>query len=161
MSLSYEIESVLNEDTGTLAVDPTVLAVPSGFMELVSATYDQNAADGELPCFIGDLTTLEFMENNTFLVATHDNPVVYLKTVSDALKLIFLPTASGSAPYTIHYIKSPTDIASGQNATLPVSTHSAIVNYAAARMLEKGDKMQEAQGIYGKYLQELKILLGL
>ena len=158
-TLSYELESVLNEDTGTLAVDPTVLAVPTGFMELISATYDHDAGADEKPCYISSVPDLAFTEENTFLAAAATNPRVYLKTVSDALKLVFLPTASGSAPYTIHFIKSPTDIASGQNATLPVSTHSAIVNYAVTRLFQKDDRPQEAQIWYQKYLQELKSLL--
>ncbi len=157
--LLYELEAVLNEDTGTLAVDPTVLTVPTGFMELISATYDHDNTGGENPCFISNLPDLEFIEDITFLAASGTNPRIYMKTVSDALKLIFLPTKTATAPYTIHYIKSPTDIASGQNATLPVSTHSAIVNYAVSRMFQKDDRPQESQVWYQKYFQELQSLL--
>ncbi len=158
-ALPYELEAVLNEDTGTLAVDPTVLVVPTGFMELISATYDHDNTGGENPCFISSLPDLEFIEDITFLAASGTNPRIYMKTVSDALNLIFLPTKTATAPYTIHYIKSPTDIASGQSATLPVSTHSAIVNYAVSRMFQKDDRPQESQVWYQKYFQELQSLL--
>ena len=154
--LPHELESVLNDDTGTTQT----VSVPSGFLELVAATFDHNGSGGEKPCVISNIGVLGFEENNTFLAATAEDPSAYVKSVTDVMKIVFLPTLSGTPAFTIWYVKSPTDIASGQNALLPATTHSAIVNYATARMLEK-DQRQEAQVFYNKYLQELKTILGI
>ena len=155
-TLPYELESLLNDNVG--AVD--AVAVPSGFLELISATYDHDGTGGQVACYISNMQETQFNEENTFLTATANSPVAYVKSTTDAVKINFLPALSGTPAYTYWCLVSPTDIASGQNATLPVTTHSAIVNYATARMLEK-DQRQESQVLYNKYLQELKMILGI
>jgi hypothetical protein len=156
--LPYELESLLNDDVGTVITDPSVIAVPTGFLDLIAATYDHDASGIEKPCFIVDLPMIGFSEDNTFQVADGDNPRVYIKSISDTLKLVFLPTKTAVAPYTIHYIKKPTDIASGQDATLPSTTHTAIVEFATAILFQKDNRAQEAQVYYQKYLSELRSL---
>ena len=150
--LFYELESILNDDTGTTQS----VAVPSGFLELISATFDHNGTGGENPCNIVNMNVLPFYENNTYLSATDVSPRVYIKSISDVVTIVFLPTLSGTPAYTIHYLKSPTDIASGQNAVLPVTTHNAIVYFTVSRMLSKEQRLQEAQIYLQNFMNELK-----
>lgn len=152
--MKYELLSLRNDNTGT----SQTVAVPSGFLELLRATFDHDGTGGEEPCEI--LTHDEALrrEDSTFTTATATEPIVYIKSVSDAVTIIFLPTASGTPAFTIHFLKSPTDIASGQNPTLPVTTHSAIVHYAASRMLDKDQRPEEAQSQYGLFLKEIERL---
>lgn len=148
---SYELQSILNDDTGTAQT----LSVPAGFLELYSATFDHDGSGGEERCRILELNEVKDREDNTYLSATGEDPSVYVKSVSDTVKIVFLPTLSGTPAYTVHFFKSPADIASGQNATLPVTTHSAIVHYAAYRMLAKDDDAMSGQE-YNLYLKELE-----
>lgn len=162
LPLPYELESVLNdEDNSTGDVDPTVISVPTGFMALISATYDHDGTGGEKPCYIVDLPNIRFTENNALLTADGNNPRIFVRSIGDTVKLEFLPANTANAPYVINFIKTPADIASGQNPTLPVSTHSAIVNYAVARMFQKDDRPQEANRYYQLYLSEIKSLINI
>ena len=158
--MSYELASLINDESSTTTTGQ--VSVPTGFLWLIGAHYDHDGAIALVPCIVVSSDRgFPQNENNTFLQATTAEPHVYLATVSDTLKVNFIPAPSGTASYTFTFIKTPTDIASGQNAVLPVSTHSAIVNYGTSRMLEKDQRSQESQMIYNKYLQELKTLLGL
>jgi hypothetical protein len=158
IKLPYELESLLDDNIGTLSADPSILAIPTGLLELIAVTYDHDNSGGQKPCFIVDLPMLGFTEDNTFQVADGYNPRVYLKSVSDTLQLVFLPTKTATAPYTVHYVKKPTDIASGQNATLPETTHTAIVEFATSILLQKDGRPQESQVYYQKYQSELRTL---
>ena len=156
--LPYELESLLNDNTG----NTQTTTIPSGFLDLISAQFDHDGAGGQKPCVISDLRITPFEEDNTFLAASATRPKVYIKSVSDVITIVFLPTISGGdvLRWTIHYIKSPTDIASGQEPILPATTHNAIVWFAVARLLEKDQRFPEAQGYYNQFLQQMKILLG-
>jgi hypothetical protein len=149
--LSYELEAVLNDNTAT---DDTI-AVPSGFMELVSATYDHNGSGGENPCIISDVRKAQLNEDNTYLAADETSPVVYIKTTGDTVNLEFLPVKSGTPATSYWFIVSPTDIASGQNAVLPVSTHNAIVYFATAKLLQKDERLQESAHWMNMFNQEM------
>ena len=150
--LPYELKSVEFDDTGT---DDNV-AVPVGMLELTRATYDHNGAGGEEPCEILSSEEVLQREDNTFTTATSTESVVYIKSASDALTIYFLPAKDGTPAYTIWHITKPSDIAAGTNAALPVTTHSAIVNYAVSRMFEKDQRPQESQQYYGLFLKEVE-----
>lgn len=150
--MKYELKSIEYDDTGT---DDNV-AVPSGFLELIRATYDHDGSGGEEPCEILTHAQVLEKEDNSFTTATSTEPIVYIKSTSDALKIYFLPSKSGTPAYTFWHITSPSDIAAGTNATLPVTTHSAIVNYAVSRMFEKDQRPQESQQYYTLFLKEIE-----
>jgi hypothetical protein len=63
---------------------------------------------------------------------------------------------SGTPAYTIWHITKPSDIAAGTNPTLPVTTHQAIVRYAASRMFDKDQRPQESQAQLGLFLKEIE-----
>jgi hypothetical protein len=152
-SLPYELESLLNDDTGTTQT----VAVPPGFLELVGAFFNYNDTIGLKPCKImNNLDSYFFTEDNSYMSATGSNPLVGISSVSDVVSIFFVPTIEGTGSFSINYLKSPADIASGQNATLPVTTHNAIVNYAASRMLEKDQRIQEAQIQYNLFLKGIE-----
>jgi len=151
---NYELLSLRNDDTGT----DDDIAVPAGFLELLGATYSYNGTVAQAKC---EKITYEQMldrEDSSYTSATYTEPTVHISSVSDTVQLHFLPTKSGTPACTFHYIKSPTDIASGTNPTLPVTTHSAIVHYAASRMLDKDQRPTEAQAQYGLFLKEIELL---
>lgn len=156
IALPFELESILNDDTGT---DDSV-SIPTGFQELIAATYDHDGAGKEVGCKIKDNRRIAFDEDNTFIIATATDPVAYIKSVSDTLKIVFLPAKSGTPAFTIHFLKTPADIASGVNPTLPATTHNAILLFAVSRLLEKDQRFSESQGYYNQFLQEMKLLLG-
>lgn len=150
--MNNELTSVLYDDTGT---DDNV-AVPSGMLEFVRATYDHDGSGGEEPCEILNHSQVLDREDNSYTSATAAEPVAYIKSDSDTLSIYFLPAKSGTPAYTIWHITKPADIANGVNATLPVTTHSAIVRYAVSRMLDKDERTQEAQTHYGLFLKEIE-----
>ena len=150
--LPYELESVLNDDTATA----TPMTVPTSFVALISATYDHNGSGGEKPCYIVDLPMIGFTEDNTYLIADEFSPSVYLKTATDTLKIYFLPASSGTPAMTVHFIKTPTDIASGQNPTLPATTHNAMIFWATAFLLFKDGRPNEANNMMQLFNQEIQ-----
>jgi hypothetical protein len=151
--LPYELGSLLNDDTGTTQT----VAVPSGFLELVGAFFNYNDTIGLKPCTImNNLDAHFFNEDNSYTSAGGSSPVAGITSSADVVSIFFVPTIEGSGSFSINYLKSPADIASGQDATLPVTTHSAIVHYAASRMLEKDQRVQEAQVQYNLFLKEIE-----
>ena len=161
--LPVELTSI--EEYGNAAITASVemIAAPTGFLWLMAAKWDHDNAGALVPCRILTVDRGFFHhQGNTFLAATATDPIAYVapEVVAGGHSINFLPNSTGTANYEIYYIAAPTDIAAGTNAALPVTTHSAIVNYATARMLEK-DQRQEAQVFYNKYLQELKTILGI
>jgi hypothetical protein len=150
--MKYELLSLRNDNTGTTQS----VAVPAGFLELLNATFDHDGTGGEEPCEILTHDQVLIRQDNTFTTATSTEPIVYIKSVSDAVTIVFLPTLSGTPAFTIHFLKSPADIASGQNPILPVTTHQAIVHYSASRMLDKDQRPQESQKEYGLFLKEVE-----
>lgn len=149
--IKFELRSVYFDDTGT----NDNISVPAGFLELIKATYDHNGTGGQEPCEILDHRAVLEREDNSYTSATATEPVAYINSTGDALKIFFLPAKDGTPACTIYHISKPTDIASGQNATLPVTTHSAIVHYAVSRMLDKDQRPQESQAHYQIFLQEI------
>ena len=159
--LVEELRTLLTFESAGIAA--SFKAIYTGFLYLVNANWDHDASGTEEPCRIVEMDRGQnHRESNTFLAATATDPIAYVapEPAAGGQSINFRPVYSTTATYSLNYLKSPTDIAAGTNATLPVTTHSAIVNYATARMLEK-DQRPEAQMIYGKYLQELKTILGL
>jgi hypothetical protein len=150
--MKFELTSILFDDTGT---DDNV-AVPAGFLELVRATYDHNGTGGQEQCEILTHDKVLEREDSSYTSATATEPIAYIKSTSDALKIYFLPTKDGTPAFTFWHITKPADIASGQNPALPVTTHSAIVHYATSRMLDKDQRPQESQIQYGLFLKEIE-----
>ena len=152
-SLSYELETLLNDDTGSTQT----VNVPAGFLELIAAYFNFNDTIGSMLCSIMDnLEEHYFEQDNVYLSATGSKPVAGITSVGDVVKIFFIPTIVGTGSFSINYLKSPDDIASGTNPTLPVTTHSAIVHYAASRMLEKDQRVQEAGVQYNLFLKEIE-----
>jgi len=150
--MKNELTFVLFDDVGT---DDNV-AVPAGMLEFLRATYDHDGTGGEEPCEILTHDQVLKRQDSTFTTATSTEPVAYIKSATDALKIYFLPVKSGTPAFTIWHITKPADIASAVNPTLPVTTHSAIVHYAASRMLEKDQRPTEAQAQYGLFIKEIE-----
>ena len=156
--LPYELTTLLENAAAAMA--SSSLNIPTGFLWLVSAQWSYNGTVTAKPCIIvNDDRTFVFLEDNTYLGATASNPKAYIAPVSSVMKINFLPAYATSGTYGIRYLKTPTAIASGQNPTLPVSTHSAIVFYATAQMLYKDEKFQEAQMMLNDYSKELQNLI--
>lgn len=150
--MPYELKSVEFDDTGA---DDNV-TVPAGMYEFLRATYDHDGTGGQEPCEILTPDDVLKREDSTFTTATSTEPIAYIKSTSDALKIYFLPSKSGTPAYTIWHITKPSDIAGGTNPTLPTTTHSAIVHYAVSRMLDKDQRPQEAQLHYNVFLKEVE-----
>lgn len=141
----------------------SAVALPVGFLELIAAKWDHDNSGGKIPCRIITPSEAHFMENNTYLVATSTDPVVWIAVdAGDGLpSIIFRPVYSTTGAYDIDYLDKPTDIASGVNAELPVNTHNAIVHFATSRMLYKDQRVEEAQIQYNLFLEQLKLMTGL
>ena len=152
--MKFELKSIEFDDVGT---DDNV-AVPAGMLELLRATYDYNGTTGEQPCQILSHGKVLEKEDSSFTTSTAIEPTAYIKSSTDALKIYFLPTKSGTPAYTIWHITKPTDIAAITDATLPVTTHSAIIHYATSRMFEKDQRPQESQQEYGLFIKEIEAL---
>lgn len=159
--LPEELRSLTTYVASSMAA--SALALPSGFLWLLSAKWDHDATGGGLPCRVINIDrSFDFHISNTFLAPTSADPVAYVgASVSTGNQSInFLPVYSTTGAYQIYYLKHPTAIAAGQEPTLPEVTHNAIVEYATYAMLMKDQRPQEAQVHYNLYSQELKAMLG-
>lgn len=128
---------------------------PTGFWHLILATY---AYDGgtSYNCRTQQLSaSLLYDIANTYLVATVTNPTVYQAT---ATQLLFLPAPSGTANYSVGYLKYPTAISAIVEPTLPEGTHNAIVFFAVAQMLFKDQRVGEAQAKMQDFMNELQLI---
>lgn len=132
------------------------------FLELISAKWDHDNSGTKVTCKIITPAEAQFRGDNTFLAATATDPIVWIAVdaAGGAPSIIFRPVYSTTGAYDIDFLDSPTDIAAGVNAELPINTHSAIVEYAVARMLFKDQRPQEAQIHYNLFLEELKLMVG-
>lgn len=153
-AIKTELRSVYFDDSG----NGDDVALPSGFLELIKATYDHDGTGVKQPCEVLDHRTVLEREDNTYTSATHKKPTAHINSEADALKVFFLPTGVDAPTYTIYFIAKPADIAGAQNATLPVTTHNAIVHFAVSRMFDKDAKAAEAQAQYTLFLKEIEAL---
>lgn len=153
IALPQPLESLYLTTTGTTTTG--LVTNPTGFWHLILATYAYNGGTS-YNCRLQSLSpSLLFDIGNTYLTATATNPTVYQVT---ATQFLFLPTASGTANYSVGYIKFPSAITAAVDPTLPVSTHSAIVHWAVAQMLFKDQRPQEAQLFSQNFINELQII---
>ena len=130
---------------------------PADYWHLVSAIFAYNGGD-LYNCRIERFSASMFFNiNNTYLAASNTDPIVY-DIYSTTQKLFFRPAVSGTADYSISYLKIPTAIASAQEPTLPAQTHSPIVHWAVAEMLFKDQRPQEAQMHIQNFINELQII---
>ncbi len=161
LELPEELRTLLEYDSAGIAA--SFIAIPTGFLYLVNANWDHDATGGEKPCRIVDQDrSHNHREENTFLTASAADPIAYLgpEPIAGGQSINFRPVYSTGATYSLHYLASPDDIASGVNPTIPVHTHNAIVHFAASRLLEKDQRTQESQVYYNMFSQEVKTLLG-
>ena len=150
--LKRELESIIYDGTGT----SNPITIPAGFLELFSVTYDHDGTGGGEKCEILTHRQVLDREDNSFHSATSTEPTAYVKSASGVQGIYFYPAVSGAPAISIQYFKTPTDIAAGQNAILPGTTHSAIVHYAVSRMLDKDQRPQDAQLHYGLFVKEIE-----
>jgi hypothetical protein len=156
--LSDELNAVQFRTTAD-SLAANIVNAPAGYLHLINAAWDHDDTGGMKACLVVTQDERIFEEDNEFLAATPDMPTVAIGNPSGTTLFSFRPVYSTSAEYQLDYIKTPTDIASGQNATLPVSTHNAIVFYAVSRLLQKdspnGERAQEIGYYMNLFNQEI------
>ena len=153
--ITFELATILEVKTSS-AVAASFVATPAGFLHLVRATYDHDASGGEEPCTIVSQNSMkDHREGNTYLAAVSTFPVAYVDNLSGTTRVSFLPVFSTNHDSTFDYFKKPTDIASGQDPTLPETTHDAMVFYAVAKHFEQDDESQKSQYWMGLFNQEI------
>jgi len=157
MPMPYTLESLTALVTGT-GLAASYISVPSDYLEMVYAKWDSDSTGTQYRCEVMSATYNNFREDNTFLSATHTKPICQASpiTTGSTVLINFLPVYKVAATYEVQYIATPTDIAAGQNAKLPANTHNAMIHFAVARMLDKDQRLQEAQMHQQIYLQELQ-----
>lgn len=160
--LPEELRVLSVRASGTISA--SYVAIPTGLIWLLNASWDHDATGGEKPCYIiSQDRQFNFREDNPYLAAASTQPIAYSSQYQSGGQqaINFRPIYSTNGTYSIEYLKYPTAIASGQEPTLPESTHNAIIFYATATMLLKEEKISEAQSYFQNYFNEIKSMVGL
>lgn len=161
LELPDELRTLITHDSAGIAASK--INAPSGFMWLVNAKWDHDTSGEEEPCRVISMDRVfHHREDNTFTSATATDPIAYVapEVSAGTQSINFLPIYSTTGTYSIYYLKYPTAIASGQEPTLPESTHNAIVEYATFSLLMKDQRPQEAGVHLNNYMNEIKMLIG-
>ena len=144
---------------GTISIGQSTVNISglTNFADIINVSYNSASSSTLYPALRRELTEKTPAEkNNTYLVGTAGKDFYY--SVS-ATQIVFETAATGTAGYSITYLSTPSDIASGTQPTLPDFSHNAIVQYAFAFILRKDQREQEAQVEFAKFNEMVKEIM--
>lgn len=151
---SQLLKALLKTATGSDTTTSNI-TLPSDFKEFVTVTYSSTTTADQYPCRIIAYDK-EFLDNeyNSYLSATIQTPVVYLRPFSTATgRKIFFSPSSAHCDYTIIYLTQPTEIDGSTNPIVPADMQEAIILYAFSFLLRKDMRPAEADGAYKLFLE--------
>jgi len=152
------LRPLLTSTSSTIGSSGSSASLPASFIAPVSVKYSHTNGT-QVPTFIRSNGQGHFFKQaNSLLQPVATTPFTYFCYFL-AGTIVFETAAATTSGYTLEYLALPTDIASGQNATIPDFTHNAIVQYAYAQLLLKDKKHQEAAQEWQKFMAMLPNLI--
>ena len=149
------INALIKSSSGTLSLDQSTVSVPSDMIYLLNVQYNPAASTPLYPCFERGMGRLTFFDaNNTYLKNDTTFKTYYYYFDGSNVKFEQIVT-TGTAGYTLNYIKNPSAITSGVNPTIGVVYHDAIISFAFAQMLQKDQRIGEANSYFQKFFQQV------
>lgn len=160
--------SILLQPLHTLDTSNTTVAgtqeysLPSDFLVTDFCDYTpDDRVNGVLPSVLVDYNKMRFMNTNTYLVYTANNPAYYIRGAKIGFFPVPVTGGAGANRYNHYYYKRPATIASGtagNEIPLKLEAHEPIILLGFHYALLQDSRDNEAQAQYNKAMDIIKNL---